>query len=899
MVRVLLASSLFLLTSAVQAQQPDTLRPRSPALHSTAADSLPTRPAVLDGLAYPVRCPVARVSVIDTRLPPFTTIQPALSSAAGVQVTPYSGAPGAWSTVRIRGVANVTGNSQPLYVVDGVPAYNTEVTPEMWSASEEFVRRTFPFTFTPRTPMANPLLDLPVEDIAQVEVLKGAAATARYGMQGTNGVILISTRRGADGGTTPQPLRVRYAGWGGVQQVRQRYALLNARQYASLANEAETNAGQPAPYSAADLNNLRETDWQDRVFRVAGMQSHNLSVDGLTRHTRYYVAADYLQQAGVVRESGLSRYQLRANLDQHLTNKLSVGLRASVGQTNQYYPGTESDAGPLLQQALLASPTSPPGNAAGAPDTGISQQLDYFSRASRTRRLLAQLSATYQFSSGLSATVRASRQLALARQLAYGPDFDAQYQIRGVVENGTDSTTSRSWVLDAALHYQRTFGTSHALTAGLGYLRQRYERELSQHTYFGAGGVGVRTSFTNREASAPLHSATAWLNYTYAGRYEVQASLRSDYFAFSPDGPRSGFSWLPGGQLSWHLHKEAFLANASGLSDLTLWAGTGQTSSSFSADRTTHHDAGLRAGLLGGHLTLEVAAYQRRTRHARTLITVPALGGSGIGYLSPDVTLLNRGLELTVGSTWQLGPLAGTTQLAAAANRNQVEAVDNGPYSGGTFTFSGLEAGQPLARFLVYEQSGTYPLGSSQAGQMRFRDRNGDGRINYSDAYAMGSGLPRYTLNLYQELRFRRFQLTAQLDGLFGYQLHNPTFRTLDEPTGFYNSSVRALDYWTPAHQNTNIPSPGNSSSPYLSDQALASGNHLRLSQLTVAYEVLRQETRRVSVWVGGQNLFVTSSYRGFDPNVSSGGAAPLQAGLDASVYPVARVWQLGVRGQF
>lgn len=181
-----------------------------------------------------------------------------------------------------------------------------------------FFRGTF--TVTPHTPTANPLLDLPVEDIAHVEVLKSAAATARYGMQGSNGVILISTRRGADGSTTPQTLRVRYAGWGGVQQVRQRYDLLNARQYASVANEATAAYGRLAPYSPTDLASSSEADWQDRVFRMAGIQCDNLSIDDLARRTCYYVATDYLRQTGVVAGSDLSRYQLRANLDQQLVS---------------------------------------------------------------------------------------------------------------------------------------------------------------------------------------------------------------------------------------------------------------------------------------------------------------------------------------------------------------------------------------------------------------------------------------------------------------------------------------------------------------------------------------------------------------------------------------------------
>lgn len=261
MTQRLLATSISLLVGlAAQAQQADSL--------AAAPDSIASR---------------LRAGTL-----PFLTIQPTLSRVAGAQVTPYSGAPGAWSTVRIRGIANVTGNSQPLYVVDGVPAYNTDVTPEEWSSAADFFNRSQQFSTpisTPYTPAANPLLDLPVEDVAQVEVLKGAAATARYGMQGTNGVILITTRSGADGAGLPQPLRVRYAGWGGVQQVRQRYELLNAYQYAHLANVAALSNGRSAPYSSADLAKLSEVDGQDGLLQTAGVQSHNLSLDGLRHHT--------------------------------------------------------------------------------------------------------------------------------------------------------------------------------------------------------------------------------------------------------------------------------------------------------------------------------------------------------------------------------------------------------------------------------------------------------------------------------------------------------------------------------------------------------------------------------------------------------------------------------------
>lgn len=842
------------------------------------------------------------------QLPPFPTLQPALSRVAGVQYTPYSGAPGAWATVRIRGVANVTGNSQPLYVVDGVPLYYLEVTPEA-ALGQTTNFNAGPYgrlIQTPRTPTANPLLDLPVEEVAAVEVLKGAAATARYGAQGTNGVILITTRRGGDGQATPQPLRVRYAGWAGVQQVRQRYALLDARSYAAVVNQAASNHNQPLPYTATDLASLGEADWQDQVFRVAGIQSHHVSLDGHAARTRYYVAADHLRQTGVVQDSRLRRSHLRANLEHQLTDKLRVGLTTTAGRVDQHYAGTDLDAGRALRDALLAPPAVWAGTPARLPyATDPLANFHFNARTARTQRLLSQLSATYQFSTGLSLSVRGSREQAEAEEQTYSPDAPTLNQVTQAVETGTATTFVRAWVAETVLRYQHTWADRHALTATLTYLRQQFEQhqDTREYTAFYQSQMGLGLE------SPGIHRPAVSFGYTYAGRYEVQGSVRSE-----PDGTAPERFWLPGGQVSWHLHKERFLAGATGLSDLTLWAGAGQTSTFFSTDRTTHHDIGLRLGTLGGRLTLEAGAYQRRTRHAQALLQAPLpwTTGSNFAYVRPDITLLNRGLELTLGSTWHLGPLTGTTHLAATTTRNHVE--DIGPErSFGTILFSGstpvlsaligsssvsapgLEKGRPVSHFSVAEQNGTYPSGSARAGEARFHDRDGNGQ---PDASYQGTGLPRHTLTLYQQLRRHRLGLEAQLDGLFGYQLLNPTLAALDAPTGRTNSSVRALDYWTSTHQHTSVPRPG-APAALLSDQALASGNHVRLSQLTLSYDVLTAGARQASVWVGGQNLFVTGSYRGFDPSVSSGGAAPLHAGQDTSVYPVARVWQVGVRGQF
>jgi len=457
-----------------------------------------------------------------------------------------------------------------------------------------------------------------------------------------------------------------------------------------------------------------------------------------------------------------------------------------------------------------------------------------------------------------------------------------------VVQGILSTTNTYNWVTDAALHFQHTYAGQHALTADLTYLRQQFERKLERKEKY----RNSRSQYSTWEKSRGIHSPAGRLGYTYAGRYEVQASLRTD-MAFNDDFSKGVYYWFPGAQASWHLHKESFLAGTAGLSDLTIWAGTGRTGSYlYAIGRTSQQDAGLRTGLLDGRLTLEIEAYQRRTNRAEAEFTF------AYGSALSGLVLLNRGLELTVGHTWQRGAASGVMQLAAAANRNRVADTN-----GGAFVTNGnaeLKKGQSVSSFRVYEQDGTFPNGSPTAGQVRLRDRNNNGLVDLDDTYVGGTGLPRYTLSLHQQLQFRRLQFEAQVDGLFGYKILNTTLITLDTPTGTANSSARALDYWTPANQNTSVPQPGSSTSSFrVSDQALASGDHLRLSQLTLSYEVRNTDTRKISVWVGGQNLFVTGQYRGYDPNVSSGGASPLLAGQDASVYPVARVWQVGVRGQF
>ncbi|RSK46397.1 SusC/RagA family TonB-linked outer membrane protein [Hymenobacter perfusus] len=854
------------------AQQPDTVR-------------LP-EVAVQDSVLRIVHsCPTAQViQVIGYRILPFLPLQEQLRQIAGLQATPYSGAPGAQVAVRLRGAASLSGNAQPLYVVDGVPVFQHTFR------GEDRDGQLIDVVPAERQELdVNPLLSIPSEDIASVEVLKGAYETALYGSQGINGVIKITTKRG----TVGKP-RLRYAGYGGVQQARTRYELLDARQYADLRNEAALRFGQPAPFSPAQLAALgRGTDWQDELVRTAAVQEHHLSLGGGTATTRYYAAADYLNQQGVVLTSRLRRYAARAALNQQIGQHLHLDATGSFSQTEQRVPAHYA-----LSNAVLAAPTLRPTDTPTGYEVNPLDQVQQDYQTPQQQRLLAQLGARYELTTGLTLDVRGNLERATLRSRSYRLGFVGFPS----GESGTLTATYRQLVLHPALRYARSFdGERHAVTASLEAQYQKQESTTEQRRY-----VPGQPDFAGFSRSASLAQRNFYqltAGYTFAERYQVQATVRHDANSVFTTDDR--WSWLPGAQVRWHAAKENFWTSAPGMLD--VWVGWGRTSGAgngarnffqlpvagpggpgsqidvFVPELTRQVDAGIEAGLFNGHLTVTAQAYARRTARTLYLLGLPAT-------TDPTVQnyVRNTGLELTLQSSWQAGQLQGTSRLAAAANRNRFEEADR--TLGYFFPYHRSPDGQSISTFY-----GLRAQGLDATGTPRYEDVNSDGRINMEDQQPLGSGLPRQLLSFSQQLTLDRFEAQLQADGMFGYQMNNTVLRLLDAPNGRTNASRRVLDRWTPTNTGTDVPAAG-TQLPLSSSSTLQSGNHVRLSALTLSYKVWEKEARSVQVWLGGQNLLVLSGYRGYDPNVSSAGSDNQQAGLDVGAYPVARTFLVGVR---
>ncbi|GAB3587978.1 TonB-dependent receptor [Hymenobacter daeguensis] len=866
---------------------------------------------------------------------PFLTIQDQLRTVAGVQVTPYDGSPGSGNVVRIRGASVATGLAQPLYVIDGLPALNDDLTPGQSygiTAPMAPYEPSNTYSYQPTVAERNaeagasPLQLLPPDAIASIEVLAGPAAVARYGPLAANGVVNIQTRTGQ----ANRPLRVRYAAYLGVQQVRQRYSLLDASQYAQVANEAVLNAGSAAiPFASTNLGT--GTDWQAETYRTAGLQQHLVSLEGGRNNTAFLLSFDYRKQNGVLQHADLTRLGLRLALDQRVGQRLHLRGTATLGQTSQQLPYTTGNGG-ATRAALLAPPTQPVRNPDGTysgygnfNNNGASRALtnplavaDYTYRTPRTRRLLAQLAADYQVLPHLTAhaAVNFQRTLLEAGSNRLFTYYNGTDYVPPISQNyATQIYRTSQWGAQLALRYQQQLGTRHAIGAEIDYQYQGTNLINRTDYSFDSGTFGRSWGYYEQAAELRLHRPWARLHYTLDSALTVEAGLS---YAHYRDANRT--EYYPNAQVSWQ-------ARADRPTALRLWLGAGRTStlganyslfgpallvgSSFGfgtppnariqsplyADQL---EAGLHLGRRHGHLTGQLVAYQRTSYHALLSQVVPvSTSGGTYSYFSAsdEATIHNQGLEVTLTADWQRGRLQGTTRLTGSLNRNRVrEQQDISP-------LSPAFDNQPLGTFYGIRQDGV--------------DANGVRRFVRVSSNApllaqgvLGTGIPAQLASLSQQLRRGRLALDAQVDGMFGYQVLNQQLDLLDSPTGSSNSATSVNDRWTRTNPNTSIPAAGTrsydaSSQSFLSpsttiaDRLLENGANVRLSSLTLTYRLRQTETQDISVWVGGQNLVVLTGYRGYDPNVSSGGNTATSAGIDYGAVPVPRTWLLGVKAEF
>jgi TonB-linked SusC/RagA family outer membrane protein len=709
---------------------------------------------------------VASVTPNVSQTPVLSLEQTLQGSAPGVMVTQASSAPGGALSIRVRGGASVTGNNEPLYVIDGFPIEND---PDNQSPSDGARDAT-------TTVPSNPMAALNPNDIESIEILKDASATSIYGARGANGVIIITTKHG----TTTRP-KFTLDSYTGTQSVAHRYNLLNGKQFAEFANA--WSAGNGTGVIFPDPSSVTNTDWQSLIFRDAPVRNVQVGVTGAAGNanaTRYALSGGVYQQDGVVVNSGFKRTSMRGNLDQgvgenfRLSSNLTLSRALSqsiptdgslnagagaVGAAIDYYPVLPvRQANGVYTLMSLNSPSSVLGAQSNLGNP-VSMANDVTDRLTDTR-VLANASGEYDILSGLKFRVNVGTDLSNRGRDTYYP----RTTLLGAGVNGQavrGKTQTTNFLNENTLSYNHSFGTTHAVDAVVGYSRQQSDLEnstiknsnfVTDADVFEAIGAGTQIggpNVTSGHTRWTLASYLGRLNYTLANRYLFTVSARRD--GSSRFGADHQWGVFPAVGFGWRVTDEPFMARFPEIELLKFRFTTGTAGNpsirpyqsmahllpqqytfggtvvpgyypasvanpNLGWESTKQVDYGVDLGLWSGRVSLTADAYQKKTNDLLLAVNPPFESGfasalQNIGAVS------NKGVELGVTLTVldeRKSRVGWTTTFNYSRNKNKVLDLGNGVQqifansvnSDLKLLGSLIQVGQPLGVFYGFKTDG-------------------------------------------------------------------------------------------------------------------------------------------------------------------------------------------------
>lgn len=782
---------------------------------------------------------------------PTTVDQVLQGRAAGVQIQQNSGAPGASSSIRIRGISSITGSNEPIFVIDGVIVdSNTGQGGQNAFAS------------------INPA------DIVSIDILKDASATAIYGSRAANGVILITTKRGKEGEAT-----INLNSYVGYQELPTKLDMLNLQEYAILKNtRADLGIVQRDPeFIRTDL--LGEgTDWQDEMFTRAMMQSHNLSISGGNAKSTYAMSAGYLDQEGIALGSSFDRFNLRGVFDSQVKDFLKVGINFAFNNLHQ--TTTFSDQS-LILTALRQTPNVAVRNANGTFDGPVTDEFTQnnpvgLASIRDNRRedagIRANTYAEINFFEGLKLRTEYSIDYGVSNSYTFNPSYKFGAIVNDIREGTRTKSYNKYHNIRNVLTYDRSFG-DHSINAILG---QEYQESFYEGLYGyrsgyltnGATDLNAGDATTARNSNSSYESALssyfARAFYSFQDKYLLTATLRYD--GSSKFAKENRWGWFPSAALGWRISNEDFLKDSNTINNLKLRLGYGAVgnqsvpnyayTSIYAASPTpfgtgllaantanpdlkweTTHSSNLGLDLNMFHNRLEFIGdlYYKKTDDLLLLAPYPDYSGtSGIGATSaPYVNigaLENKGIELTLNTvnidrndfTWK-------TNLVFTLNRNKVLALatktgilNRTLQQGSDVTIVTRTAvGKPIGQFYGYKVIGRFEdatdfyyknaegevaptalpegmdIGENGVwiGDYIFDDINEDGVINEQDRDYIGNPLPDFSYGIGSSFSYKGFDLDIQLSGVYGNEVVNYQRRFLENPRENTNLLNTALGY--------------------------------------------------------------------------------------------------------
>ncbi|SHH74947.1 TonB-linked outer membrane protein, SusC/RagA family [Chryseolinea serpens] len=758
---------------------------------------------------------LVRVDEQTLREVPTSNISLALQGrAAGVTLDRTSSRPGAPMQIRIRGNRSLgaadAGNNDPLIVVDGIP-------------------------------FSGSINDINPDEIAAIDILKDASATAIYGSRGSNGVVLISTKRGKVGKPT-----ITYDGYYGVSSAIAKYDLYDGQEYAAFRTASGYNGATPADplkgFTADEQASYaagKQTDWQDEVYKKGYITNHNIGLSGGVENTQYGINAGYFKETTVLPGQAFTRYSLRATLDQKVGERVKIGLNTlnSVNITDG------ENANPMFQVITL-SPLYRAHNDDGSinelPATGsidnttrnplLIYNSDLWKQQRKRLRTFNSLYGEVKLAEGLKYRLNVG--------LDYYSDTFGDYRGSNTpFQNGSVNTaqvkdeTNWSYTLENLLTYDKTFAEKHKLNFTGLFSVQELENTSSTFNmtdvladpvqYYNPSLANTFSSAVGTYSRWGLLSYMGRVNYNYNDRYLLTLTARADGSSRLAEGNK--WFYYPAAALAWNIHNETFLENVSAISNLKLRLGYGKTSNQaiapysslgqltrvpynfgttgmygllvqnvpnpgLSWEFTTTANIGLDFGLLRNRVTGSIELYQQKTSDILQNRTLPVTAGIPGAYAQNIGKTENKGLELTLSTVNIEGKTTGgftwTTDLNYFLNREEITYLADGATQD---INNGWFVGHPVDVIYDYKKIGIWQteeaaaataFDGSKAGYIKVADLNGSGVADPADRTIIGTLQPKWQGGMTNRFSYKGFDLSIVLFARVGGSLVSTLYQS-------------------------------------------------------------------------------------------------------------------------
>jgi TonB-linked SusC/RagA family outer membrane protein len=840
--------------------------------------------------------------------------------ASGVQVSQNSGTPGGESSVRIRGISSISGSNQPLYVIDGIPVITGDYAQVGYEGQG-----------------TNALSDLNPSDIESISILKDAAAASIYGARATNGVIVVTTKRG-----TNQKSVINLNAYYGVQQVWHTLKMLNARQWMEYRNDL---AGTTV-FTPDDMNNITtDTDWQKVIFRTAPTSNYELTVNGGNEKTKFFMSGNYFGEEGILIGTDYKRLNGRLNIDHTINDKITIG--ASIGLTYSKTNRVEGDQSlhgplpngistpaiyPVYNEDGSYNQDGPYSNAVSIANEAINQNFSF--------RSLANAYLNYKILPQLSFSTKWGIDFLNFREHVY----ESTKTVQGAKYNGLGFETysnAMNVVSNNILKYQASVKNSN-IEILLGYSFEKYQdrssfirgQDFADQSLQYLNSAATIVSASSDADNSGLQSFFGRMNFNNNNKYIASLSVRSD--ASSKFGPNNRVGYFPSASVAWRVGEESFLDGFTALSELKLRSSYGLTGNddippflyaelygvtSYAGssgvypssipnpdlkwESTAQFNAGIDLGLFDGRAFLTIDYYNKQTKDL--LLDRPLPESSGFSTITENIGKVeNKGFELSLATNNLTGKFIWNTQFNLSTNKNKVIRLYNGqPIDDIGRGSNRVMEGEPVGIFYSYKWLGVDP----STGDVVYADINHDGKITADDRTRIGNPHPLFIGGITNTFEYWGFDLSIFLQFSYGNDVFNGSRLFLESLQGGDNQLEAVTRRWQNPGDITDIPRATSdptkaAENKRVSSRFIEDGSYFRVKNLTLGYTFNKGLINKIKlsslrVYFTTQNLLTFTRYSGLDPEVNYSGDDNTVIGTDFFTYPQSRSFNVGMNLKF